>query len=487
MHRMPPKAQPPIHAQAPYWNGSIADAGERSAAWAALPPKEQGHVDGVRRISQVPRTAGAALEKRSFMKVIVLGAGVTGITTAWFLRKAGHDVTVVDRQPGPGLETSFANGGQISVSHAEPWANPGAPLKILKWLGKEDSPLLFRMRADVRQWIWGLSFLRECTPARTRHNIRQIVNLGLYSRATLQQLREDLGLEYQQLTRGILHFYTSESEFEQAQEPARVMREHGCVLDMKTPDECVEIEPALAGCRDRIVGGSMTPEDESGDAHLFTQELAKRCRAAGVHFLFNTRILEANRVADRIDSVTVDSSAGVVSELKADRFVLCLGAYSAGFARRLGISLNIYPAKGYSVTLTVREPSKAYNVSLTDDEYKLVFSRLGDRLRIAGTAELNGFETTVNLVRCEAILRRTRELFPGLTEGCYATYWTGLRPSTPSNVPYIGRSALANLYLNTGHGTLGWTHSAGSARAIADLIDGRTPELDFAFCGQAGN
>ncbi len=417
------------------------------------------------------------------MKVIVLGAGVTGITSAWFLRQAGHEVTVVDRQPGAGLETSFANGGQISVSHAEPWANPGAPLKVLKWLGKEDSPLLFRLRPDMRQWLWGLGFLRECTPGRTRHNIRQIVNLGLYSRSTLQQLRGDANLEYDQLSRGILHFYTSQAEFDAAQEPARVMREFGCELDMKTADECVAIEPALAASRDRIVGGSMTPSDESGDAHRFTQQLAARCAEAGVNFRYDTRIVGIERQAGAIASVKVADANGIVGALKADRYVLCMGSFSAGFARELGISLNIYPAKGYSVTLPVIDPAKAYSVSLTDDEYKLVFSRLGDRLRIAGTAELNGYDASLNLVRCEAIVRRTRELFPEMTDGRDARFWTGLRPATPSNVPYIGRSKVENLFLNTGHGTLGWTHSAGSGRAIADIVSGRVPDLDFAFTG----
>ncbi|WP_284618223.1 D-amino acid dehydrogenase [Aquabacterium humicola] len=417
------------------------------------------------------------------MKVFVLGAGVTGITSAWFLRQAGHDVTVIDRQPAAGLETSFANGGQISVSHAEPWANPGAPLKVLKWLAKEDAPLLFRLRADWAQWRWGLAFLRECTPGRTRHNIRQIVNLGLYSRATLQQLRRDLGLEYDQLSKGILHFYTSAAEFEAAQEPARVMREHGCELDMKSADECVAIEPALAQCRDRIVGGSMTPSDESGDAHRFTQALAAACAAAGVQFRVETRIVGIRREGDRIAGVQLADAQGIVSTLAADRYVLCLGSFSAGFARELGIHLNIYPAKGYSVTLPVQDRAHAYSVSLTDDEYKLVFSRLGDRLRIAGTAELNGFDTALNITRCEAIVRRVRELFPQMTDGRQARYWTGLRPATPSNVPYIGRSKIANLYLNTGHGTLGWTHSAGSGQAIADIVSGRAPALDFAFTG----
>ena len=416
------------------------------------------------------------------MHVIVLGAGVTGITTAWFLRRAGHEVTVIDRQPAAGLETSFANGGQISVSHAEPWANPGAPLKVLKWLMKEDAPLLFRLRADWAQWRWGLQFLRECTPGRTAHNIRNIVQLGLYSRDQLRELRQQLGLQYDQRTQGILHFYTSEAEYAAAQEPARLMREQGCELDMKTPDECVAIEPALAQCRQQIVGGSMTPSDESGDAHRFTQALAAKCVEAGVRFAYDTRILglEGSREAG-ISRVICADAAGVVQRLGADRFVLCMGSFSRGLARELGIHLNIYPAKGYSVTLPVISPEHSYQVSLTDDEYKLVFSRLGDRLRIAGTAELNGYSTELNLTRCEAIVRRTRELFPAMTDGRGAQYWTGLRPATPSNLPYIGASHVPNVYLNTGHGTLGWTHACGSGAAIADIVDGRRPALDYAF------
>ena len=400
------------------------------------------------------------------MKITILGAGVTGVTSAWFLRQAGHEVTVVDRQPGAGLETSFANGGQISVSHAEPWANPGAPLKVLKWLAREDAPLLFRLRPDLNQWLWGLSFLRECTPVRTRHNIKQMVNLGLYSRATLQQLRNHTGMDYQQKTEGILHFYTSEQEYADAQGPASVMREYGCELDMKTPDQCVAIEPALAASRAQIVGGSMTPSDESGDAHAFT------------------RIVGARKEGDALTAVQIANADGVVSELKSDAYLMCLGAYSAQWAKLLGQTLRIYPAKGYSVTLPVINEAASYNVSLTDDEYKLVFSRFGDRLRIAGTAELNGYSTELNLVRCEASVRRVRQLFPDMTDGQNAQYWTGLRPATPSNVPYIGRSKTSNLFLNTGHGTLGWTHSCGSAAAIADIVSGRVPQVDFAFTGR---
>ena len=417
------------------------------------------------------------------MHIIVLGAGVTGITSAWYLRQAGHEVTVIDRQPAAGLETSFANGGQVSVSHAEPWANPGAPAKVLKWLMKEDAPLLFRLRADPAQWRWGLAFLRECTPGRTARNIRSMVSLGLYSRAKLRELRAATGLQYEQRSQGILHFYTSEAEYEAAQEPARQMREQGCELDMKTPDECVAIEPALAQCRAKIVGGSMTPSDESGDAHRFTQELAQRCAEAGVQFRYETRILGCEREGDAVSQLITADAAGRVQRLRADAYVLCMGSFSRGFSRELGIDLNIYPAKGYSVTLPVIAPEHSYQVSLTDDEYKLVFSRLGDRLRIAGTAELNGYDTTLNLARCEAIVRRTRELFPQMSDGRGAQFWTGLRPATPSNVPYIGRSRLRNLFLNTGHGTLGWTHGCGSGAAVADIVSGRQPELDFAFTG----
>ena len=416
------------------------------------------------------------------MRVVVLGAGVTGVASAWFLQRAGHEVTVVDRQSAPGMETSFANGGQISVSHAVPWAHPGAPLKLLKWLGREDAPLLFRLRADAQQWRWGLQFLRECTPGRTRRNIRQLVHLGLYSRATLRALRAELGLEYDQLSRGILHFYTRTQEFDAARASAPLLREHGCELELKTPDECVLIEPALAQCRERLVGGGLTPSDESGDAHRFTQVLAQRCTQAGVRFVHDTRIVGVERAGALLRTVKVANTDGIVSDLAAEAFVLCLGSFSPAFARQLGITLRIVPAKGYSVTLPVQDPASAYTVSLTDDEHKLVFSRLGQRLRIAGTAEFNGHDGELNLGRCDAIIKRVRELFPRMTDGRGARLWTGLRPATPSNVPYIGRSKVANLFLNTGHGTLGWTHACGSGRAVAEIVGGGRPELDFAFC-----
>jgi D-amino-acid dehydrogenase len=417
------------------------------------------------------------------MKVVVLGAGLLGVTSAYFLRQQGHDVVVVDRQATPAAETSFANGGQISVSHAEPWANPSAPLKVLQWLGKEDAPLLFRLRADARQWLWGLQFLRECTPARTRHNIEQIVRLGTYSRDTLQQLRRDTGLQYDQRTQGILHFYTNAKEFESAEAPAAQMRELGCDRRVISADEAVRIEPALAHIRDRLAGATYTAEDESGDANRFARELVRLCEQAGVEFRMSHTVTALREAGGTIDHVEATDVEGRFQRLRGDAYVVAMGSLSPLLVKPLGIRLPIYPAKGYSVTMPVADASKAHQVSLTDDEYKLVFSRLGDRLRIAGTAELNGYDRDLNRVRCEAIVRRVEELFPGAGDAGGAQFWTGLRPATPSNVPIIGRSRLPNLYLNTGHGTLGWTHACGSGRSIARIVSGLAPEVDFAFTG----
>jgi D-amino-acid dehydrogenase len=417
------------------------------------------------------------------MKVIVLGAGLLGVTSAYFLRQQGHDVSVVDRQASPAAETSFANGGQISVSHAEPWANPSAPLKVLKWLGKEDAPLLFRIRADMRQWLWGLQFLRECTPARTRHNIEQIVRLGTYSRDTLQQLRRDIGIAYDERTQGILHFYTSQEEFDGAEAPAAQMRALGCDRRVISADEAVRLEPALRHIRPQLAGATYTAEDESGDANRFARELVRRCSEDGVQFLMSHTVTALREAGGRIDHVEATDSEGRFQRLRADAYVLAMGSLSPMYAKPLGISLPIYPAKGYSVTMPVKDASMAHQVSLTDDEYKLVFSRLGDRLRIAGTAELNGYDRDLNRVRCEAIVKRVEQLFPGAGDSTQAQFWTGLRPATPSNVPIIGRSKLPNLFLNTGHGTLGWTHSCGSGKSIARIVSGLAPEVDFAFTG----
>jgi D-amino-acid dehydrogenase len=399
------------------------------------------------------------------MKVAVLGAGVVGTTAAWYLRQAGHDVQVLDRREGPGLETSFANGGQISADHAAPWAEPGVPLQALKWMLREDAPLLFRLRADPAQWRWALQFLRNCTPARFRANATRLVRLGQYSRASLRALREETGLQYDQVTRGILVLYTERRGFEPR---------------MKTADECIAIEPALAPLRDRLTGGRYFPDDESGDAYKFTTELAKLCVQRGVLFDFDLDIKSISTTGEKITGIEILQKDGKAETLRADAYVLALGSYSPLLARPIGIDLPIYPLKGYSVTMPVKDPAAAWNVSLSDEAHKLVLSRLGDRLRIAGTAELNGYNTEINQVRCKAIVKRALDLFPGAGDPSKAEFWAGLRPATPTNLPCIGRTKYPNLYLNTGHGTLGWTHACGSGRILADIVSGRRPEVEIA-------
>jgi D-amino-acid dehydrogenase len=419
------------------------------------------------------------------MKVVVLGAGLLGVTSAYYLQQLGHDVTVLDRQAAPAAETSFANGGQISVSHAEPWANPSAPFKVLQWLAKEDAPLLFRLRADTRQWLWGLQFLRECTPARTRWNIEQIVRLGIYSREMLKALRRETGISYDHRTQGILHFYTSQKEFDAALKPAERMRELGCERRVITPDEAVRLEPALSHVRSRLAGATYTAEDESGDANLFAREVVRLCHDRGVQFLMSHTVTALRSVgagaSATIDYVEATDAEGRFQRIRGDAYVLALGPMSPLVAAPLGLRLPIYPAKGYSVTMPVKDETKANQVSLTDDEFKLVYSRLGNRLRIAGTAELNGYDRDLNRVRCEAIVRRVEDVFPGAGDAAQAQFWTGLRPATPSNVPLIGRTRLPNLFLNTGHGTLGWTHACGSGKSIARIVSGMAPEVAFSF------
>jgi D-amino-acid dehydrogenase len=419
------------------------------------------------------------------MNVIVLGAGIAGVASAWFLRNAGHVVTVLDRQPSAALETSFANGCQISVSHAEPWANPATLYKVLKWLGHEDAPLLFRLRSDPWQWQWCLYFLRECIPGRVAYNIRQIVAIANYSRTVLQEVRAEVGMDYESLARGILHFYTNPKEFEKSHKAAALMRELGCPRRLISTDEAIRLEPALAPVRNKIVGADFTATDESGDVYKFVRSLAEVAAAAGVGFHYGatvTRIL-TDGTSDKVDGVELVDVEGRHREMRADAVVMALGSFSAPMLRPLGINLKIYPGKGYSATYRVLKPHKAPTVSLTDDGHKLVLSRLGDRLRVAGTCELSGYTRELNTIRCNSITRRVRDLFPEACDYENPVYWAGLRPLTPSNVPYIGKTKYRNLFLNTGHGTLGWTMGCGSGRAIADIISGREPEIDFAFTG----
>ncbi|WP_085314578.1 D-amino acid dehydrogenase [Derxia lacustris] len=414
------------------------------------------------------------------MRVIVLGAGIVGVASAWFLRARGCEVTVVDRQAGAARETSFANGGQISVCYAEPWANPAAPLKIARWMARADAPLLFRPRLDWRQWDWCLRFLRECTDARLRANVRDIVTLASYSRATLQALRTELAIDYDHLERGILRFFTDRAVMEAVAPGAALMREFGVERRVLDAAGAVAIEPALASIAHRIVGADYTAADESGDVHRFTAALAERARAAGVDFVFDQEVTRLVARDGRIAAAELLGRDGRHSALGGDAFVVALASQSPALLRPLGIHAPIIAAKGYSATFPVVDAARAPQVSLIDDAHKLVFSRFGDRLRVAGTVELGSEQPrALDDVRCETLRRRSAELFAGACDWSQPAFWTGLRPATPSNVPLIGRSRVANLWLNCGHGTLGWTTGAGSGALLADLLTGRAPAIDF--------
>ncbi|MDZ7813253.1 MAG: D-amino acid dehydrogenase [Ideonella sp.] len=423
------------------------------------------------------------------MKIIVLGAGIIGISTAWYLTQQGHEVTVVDRQADAALETSFANGAQISVSFCEPWANAGAPLKVAKWLLRDDSPLLFRPRLDPYQWRWGIKFLTQCTDAAFARNVQQLVALGAYSHESLKSLVADTGIEYNRLEKGILHFFSSAADFEAGAQGAELMRRYGVDRRVLSREEVLKVEPALASFGAHIHGGTYTPSDESGDACTFTQKLAALCAERGVKFLWEHDILGLNTAGGEISGArVVNRQTELGSTLLADHYVVAMGSYSTALLRPVGVDLDIYPAKGYSATLKLKKPEQASSVSLLDDTRKIAISRLGNSIRIAGTAEMAGYDTRLDTataqVRCAALVRRYEELFPGVADTSEPNFWTGLRPSTPTNIPYIGRTdRLPNLWLNTGHGTLGWTHGAGSGRALAELILGQQPQLHFGFCG----
>jgi D-amino-acid dehydrogenase len=428
------------------------------------------------------------------MKVVVMGAGIIGVSTAWYLLERGHEVTVVDRQPDAALETSFANGAQISVSFCEPWAHPTAPLKVLKWLLRDDAPLLFRPKLDPHQWRWGLSFLTQCTHAAFERNVSQLVALGRYSHESLKSLVAQTGIEYDRLERGILHFFSNQQDFDAAADGVELMRRHGVDRRLLSRDEVLQVEPALASFGAQIAGGTYTASDESGDARVFTQQLARLCQQRGASFLYEHDILGFDTAGGAMQAVRIGSQlSGQRSSLRADAFVAAMGSFTAPLLRPLGIYLNIYPAKGYSATFKLRQPERASVVSMIDDTRKIAISRLGDTIRVAGTAEMAGYDmgldNATSQVRCQALVRRYEELFPGVADTSEPNFWAGLRPSTPDNIPYIGRSPkLGNLWLNAGHGTLGWTHGAGSGRALAELMSGVQPALDFGFCGvEAGH
>ncbi|WP_417842895.1 D-amino acid dehydrogenase [Thalassospira sp.] len=409
------------------------------------------------------------------MHVVVLGAGVIGTTAAYYLLQNGHQVSIIDRQPMAAQETSFANGGQISACHATPWATPETPWQSLKWLGREDAPLLFRLRFDPQLFAWGLRFLRNCGPDRTRQNIEKSLRLAIYSRDCIKELRHNLGLEYDNLSKGILHICRDEKEMSKVSQSSEIMKQFGLKRHVVNARECLEIEPALQAAAHQIIGGSFSPDDESGDAQKFTTELAKICRNMGAVFHYNTSIHSIEKSSSAIDHIRTDSG-----EVRGDCYLVCLGSFSPLLTKPLGIKLPIYPCKGYSITIdTSGHESHAPSVSLIDDSVKMVYSRLGNRLRAAGTAELDGYSLRMSHRRQQLIANKAFDLFPRCGKREDITYWSGLRPVTPDSAPVLGPTKYDNLYLNTGHGTLGWTMSCGSGKVIADLISGKTPEISL--------
>lgn len=415
------------------------------------------------------------------MHVMVLGAGITGVTTAWYLKQAGFEVSVVDRQPEAGQETSFANGGQISVSHPEPWSNPATPLLALRWLGKADAPLRFKPQASTEQWRWALSFLHECLPWRSRRNTEAIAALAIHSQRELHKVCAAAGIEqaYDARHSGILHLFFSADEFAHAPRRAAHLKQLGIDVRVCSAAECIAVEPALASQKGSLHGGLFAPDDENGDAMRFTCALAAWLAAHGVKFHYRTDIQRLNHTGGLIDGVEVRDASGRTGTLSANAYVICLGSFSPLMVRELGDRLPIYPVKGYSITAPVADPTRAPQVSLTDESRRIVCSRLGDRLRIAGTAELNGYDLSIDPERGRAMLDWARERLPGAIDPEQAQLWTGLRPATPGNLPIIGKGRGVNLWYNTGHGTLGWTLACGSAEVLAGLMHGRRPAFRF--------
>ncbi len=428
------------------------------------------------------------------MKVLVLGAGIIGVSSTWHLLQAGHEVMLVDRQSEAASETSFANAAQISVSYCEPWANKDAPLKALKWMFSDEAPLLFRPQMPLgkgwHQYRWGLEFLANCNDAAFERNVAQIVALGRYSHDALKTVVHQTGIDYNRLEKGIAHIFTDPRAFAAAEDAAKLMRRHGVERKVISAEELLRIEPAFKSFAPRIVGGTYTASDESGDAREFTRQLSARCGQLGAQLLFGHDVLGLHKQGHAIDSVAVRArSTGVERHIHADAVVVACGSYSAPLLRSVGVHLPVYPGKGYSVTLPLLRPELAPQVSTIDDDKKIAMTRLGNSLRVAGTIEVGGYDldldTPLAQKRCEMLLKRIETILPGVADtrtpaqGGRPQYWCGLRPATPTNIPFIGKTKLAKLWVNTGHGTLGWTHGAGSGKAIAELISGRKPDMAF--------
>lgn len=407
------------------------------------------------------------------MRIAVLGAGIIGITTAYRLARDGHKVTVIDRQPGPALEASFANAAQIAAALSGPWAAPGVPGQILHWMRRADSPMRFRLKADPAQWLWGLRFLAECRRDRFETTFRRMLEFGQYSQRMLAGVKQETGLAYDQLEKGILKLCTTPETVADLTDFEAILQRSEIPARRIPIDEAIALEPALEASRDRLAACLHLPTDETGDAHLFARGLAERCEALGVDFRYGHDIRDVELHKGEILSVRTDKG-----EIDGELFVLALGSHSPRLARKLGLSLPVYPVKGYSATVPVGTSNSAPQVSLYIAEKKVAMSRLGGRLRIAGMADIAGYDLNLEQARARQVLESGLSLFPDI-DGKEAEFWCGLRPLTPDGLPVLGSCRVPNLLLNTGHGTYGWTYACGSAQVIADLAAGRTPDHDL--------
>jgi len=418
------------------------------------------------------------------MDITVLGAGVIGVTTAWFLNQNGHNVRVIDQADGPGREATLANGGQLSANAAEPWANPSTLRTALSWLFKDNMPLVFKPKPNTDQWRWLLTFLFECRQQRYVSNLVHLANLGTYSRQALDELRAELQLTYNDKQNGILLFFTDAEKHQKASEAATRLASYGFKREALTAEECLAIEPALQSLGSQLQGGIYSRHDQTGDSYQFTEHLANKAASQGVTFEYNTKITGFETSGNTIKHVQLEDQQGTRKTFNSDHYVLCLGAASARIAKQLGIRLNIYPVKGYSITVPIVDNALMINRGLNDTENRIAFSRLGNSLRAAATAEISNYDLTIDEDRCKRMVARAVDLFPEALDASQAQYWAGLRPMTPSNLPYIGQmQRYRNLFVNTGHGTLGWTQACGSAKALASIVDGKSPNCDFPFLG----
>jgi len=414
-------------------------------------------------------------ERRVVVKVLVLGSGVIGVASAYYLAKAGHEVTVVDRQPAPALETSYANAGEVSPGYSAPWAGPGVPLKAVKWLMMKHGPLVVRPQLDPAMWIWMARMLANCTSAAYAVNKARMVRLAEYSRDQLRALRAETGITYDERSRGTLQLFREEAQLEATAKDAAVLAESGVPYEVLDVEGCIRAEPALARVRGKFVGGFRLPDDETGDCHMFTQKLAALCAELGVVFRHGVHIKALSMEGERLAGVSTDAGF-----LTADAYVLSLGSYSPLLLRPLGLSIPVYPVKGYSITVPITDETAAPVSTVMDETYKVAITRLGDRIRVGGTAELCGYDLTLRPSRRATLEHSVGDLFPDGGDLTKASFWCGLRPMTPDGTPVIGPTRLSNLYLNTGHGTLGWTMACGSGRVIADIVGGRKPEIETA-------